>query len=282
MPQCINDSTKKYTGKENTPKGRGYSASVEAEGTVMVGKDSNFYEVKNFKNGKKWIKKLIDINFDNLDPDCFTDVWFPDIGKIMKTKETGREEKFGGEIPFFIEGETWPVDSDEIPMVFFCQFKDPREKDNILYRVFLPIDNECDYMLDNHSITKIKLSEDNLKKQIIIEKKIKKDQELNTIYKPYIISGWTKHTEFKQFSYIMDKYNIPISFGKLYDEYTEHENCPSQMIKVGGTPVSTQDEDRVQKYDLIQLTNTFFLPYGWGDCGIGHISTDCKLEWDCC
>lgn len=33
MPKCLNDSTKRYTGHENTPKGRGYTASAEKLGT---------------------------------------------------------------------------------------------------------------------------------------------------------------------------------------------------------------------------------------------------------
>lgn len=281
MSKCINDPTKKFTGKEKNPKGRGFCASAEPDGTIMIGKDCNYYQVKTIKNGKKWIMKEINIDFDNLPIDCFTNVWFPQVQQL-KLKETGLEEKFGGQIPFFVKGETWPVDSEKIPMVFFCQFKDPRKEDNILYRVFLPIDNENDCILHKVSITKIELSKDNLKNQIRIIKNPVDAQELNTIFETYIISGWDKKSEFKQYKYIIGKYNIPMNYGKLYDIYMEHEKTPSSRIKIGGTPTSTQDEDTVQEYDLIQLTDSQFLPYMWGDCGIGHISTDCKLIWDCC
>ena len=37
-------------------------------------------------------------------------------------------------------------------MKFFCQFKDPRENNNFLYRVFLPIDNENDLLLEDYHI----------------------------------------------------------------------------------------------------------------------------------
>ena len=281
MTKCINDPTKNFTGKEKNPKGRGFCASAEEDGTIMAGKDGNYYEVKTIKNEKKWIKKDVNIDLNNLSIDCFTDVWFPEV-KELKLKESGLEQKFGGNIPFFIEGEIWPIDSNKIPMVFFCQFVDPRKKDNILYRVFLPIDNDEDCMLDEINITKIELSKENLKKQIIINKNPIDTQEFNTIFKPYIISGWDKQSEFKQYKYIMEKYNMPMNYGKLYDEYMEHKNTPSSRIKVGGTPTSTQDEDTVQDYDLIQLTDSKFLPYMWGDCGIAHISSDCKLIWDCC
>jgi len=281
MSKCINDPTKKFTGKEKNPKGRGFCASAEEDGTIMIGKDGNYYEVKTIKNGKKWIIKEINIDFDYLSDDCFTNVWFPLIQKL-KLKETGLEQKFGGQIPFFVKGEAWPVDSEKIPMVFFCQFKDPRKEDNILYRVFLPTDNENDCLLNEVNITKIELTKDNLKNQIIINKNPIDTQEFNSVFEPYVISEWEKKSEFKQFKYIMEKYNIPMNYGKLYDIYMEHKHTPSSRIKVGGTPTSTQDEDDVQEYDLIQLTDSQFLPYMWGDCGIGHISTDCKLIWDCC
>ncbi len=55
MPKCLNDKTKSYTGKEENPKGLGYSASGEALGTVMKGKDGNDYIVKGSEDTKKWI-----------------------------------------------------------------------------------------------------------------------------------------------------------------------------------------------------------------------------------
>ena len=52
---CKNNKTKKYTGKENTPLGKGFHASGYKEGKRMKGKDGNFYKAK----GKRWqrIKK---------------------------------------------------------------------------------------------------------------------------------------------------------------------------------------------------------------------------------
>jgi len=46
MPACLNDSAKYYTGKENNPRGRGYSASSEKEGKRMKGRDGKMYYVK--------------------------------------------------------------------------------------------------------------------------------------------------------------------------------------------------------------------------------------------
>ena len=53
MPNCKNNSKKIYKGDEPSPKGLGFCASAEKEGTKMKEKDGNIW-VK--KNGK-WIKK---------------------------------------------------------------------------------------------------------------------------------------------------------------------------------------------------------------------------------
>jgi len=51
---CKNNPKKTYLGTEPSPKGFGYCASGEKEGTEMKGKDGNMW-VK--KNGK-WVKKI--------------------------------------------------------------------------------------------------------------------------------------------------------------------------------------------------------------------------------
>ena len=51
---CNNNPKKTYLGSEPSPKGLGYCASGEKEGTEMKGKDGNMW-VK--KNGK-WVKKI--------------------------------------------------------------------------------------------------------------------------------------------------------------------------------------------------------------------------------
>ena len=54
---CKNHKTKTYTGKENTPLGKGYHAEGEKVKKTMKGKDGSMYEVIKTKNGKRW-KKL--------------------------------------------------------------------------------------------------------------------------------------------------------------------------------------------------------------------------------
>ena len=47
----------------------------------------------------------------------------------------------------------------------------------------------------------------------------------------------------------------------LYDSYCESKYFPCSSIKIGGTPQSTQDNKTVENYDLIQLTDSKFLPH---------------------
>lgn len=62
MPVCKNNIHKKYTGMEPSPKGFGFCASVEKEGTKMKGKDGNIW-IK--KNGRWFIYKKNENNEDN-------------------------------------------------------------------------------------------------------------------------------------------------------------------------------------------------------------------------
>ncbi len=52
MPHCKNNPKKTYDGTEPSPKGLGYCASGEKEGTKMKGKDGNIW----IKSNNKWIK----------------------------------------------------------------------------------------------------------------------------------------------------------------------------------------------------------------------------------
>ena len=57
MPKCKNDDTKRYKGSEPSPKGLGYCAHAEKEGTKKTGQDGNLWFVKKIKNGSlRWIK----------------------------------------------------------------------------------------------------------------------------------------------------------------------------------------------------------------------------------
>ena len=52
MPKCINDPTRSYTGKEPSPKGRGYCAHAQTEGDREKGRDGAMWTVVADKNGR--------------------------------------------------------------------------------------------------------------------------------------------------------------------------------------------------------------------------------------
>jgi len=55
MYVCINIGSKRWKGTENTPLGKGYSASGEEKGKRMMGRDGNMYYVQLLANGnKRW------------------------------------------------------------------------------------------------------------------------------------------------------------------------------------------------------------------------------------
>ena len=57
MPKCNNDESRSYKGDEPSPKGLGYCAHAEPEGSQKKGKDGNMWEVKKVSSGsKRWIK----------------------------------------------------------------------------------------------------------------------------------------------------------------------------------------------------------------------------------
>jgi len=284
MPKCINDITKSFKGDEPSPKGLGYSASSEEIGTVMAGKDGNNWRVIQTKNCKRWVKintgnniKKKRIDFDNLDENCYIDAYIPNIDKQELHDETGLEEKFGGTKPFFIEGESWPIVNNH-PIKLVCQFKNPMKKDNILIRIFSDIDEECQNDDPIFKILNIELNEENLKKQTFLNA-----PSFDKIYKGYEIKGWTPAKELKPLAYIMNKFGYDKIPCKYHNNYYDSQYLPSNGIKVGGTSMYCQysSGDKEAPNNFLQLIETNYLPYGWGDAGIAHLDENGNLEWDC-
>ena len=260
MPKCSNISTKSYTGNEPTPKGLGFSASTEEVGKIMVGLDGANWIVTQTKTCKKWVKvkneitskkrstkpkpktKKDSLDFDNMEEDCYTYTYLPDVDENELINETGLEEKFGGSKPFFIEGETWPLFNEDSNMYFLCQFKDPRKEDNILFRVFSTIeedeeddeDTEENLQEKNYATFKIfpiELSEENLKKQIFLDPPLFKNE-----YKSYQIKRWNPLKELRHVSYIINKYSLKFE-EKYFNEYFTSKYLPSKETKLGGTHI---------------------------------------------
>jgi hypothetical protein len=62
MPTCKNNSKKSYKGNEPSPKGLGFCASSEKDGTKMKGRDGNIW----IKKSGKWIKYENPIDYHKL------------------------------------------------------------------------------------------------------------------------------------------------------------------------------------------------------------------------
>lgn len=276
MKACLNNPEHKYKGDEKSPLGLGHSPKNLNDGTLMVGQDKNLWFVKNIqKKGNVWTK----IDFNNLAKDCYVPVFFPVVDSLEENREeTGIEEKFGGNKPFFIEGETWPKDKDGISMTFICQFINQlsRTKKELI-RIFMNVDNEEDIFDLNVHVSKINLNKQNLKKQITIENK-----EVKTTYPTHFIKKWTKSKELKSFKYICNKYTLDEKSEMLDDFYHQSNYVPCFHTKVGGTPTFCQYYDNIEnKKHLFQFTECDVIPYAFGDCGVAHIFADFEFYWDC-
>lgn len=112
----------------------------------------------------------------------------------------------------------------------------------------------------------------------------------SNIYEPYKIITYTQKLELQSLQQFLEDFQLPdyqygidnTLYNKFYDAYISSNLAPSYGVKIGGTPMSTQSSDYVEHYDFLQITETEYLPYQWGDCGIAHISDNCKFIWDCC
>ena len=292
MLKCINDLTKSYKGDERSPKGLGFSASAEEVGKTMYGQDSKIWYVQETKSCKKWskinLKSLDKIEFSSLPKDFFNKAYFPKTEKINKEDETGLEEKFGGSVPFFVKGESWPINKDnDKKYVFVAQFKDPRSETNMLTRIFMDFDSNDDidiFSKENIYLDTIELSEKNIKNQIKID--IDDDDEL-TIHQPYKIIKWNESSEYKEQQYFLEKFGLTDNKESVFHNFYYDNLVPNDGIKVGGTPTYTQLNTDYSIPHFLQLTECKEIPYAWGDSGIAHIYADNNIrsfgfDWDCC
>ena len=217
------------------------------------------------KGGEKTSEKF---DFNKLPEDFYTYAYIPICEEIVG-KETGLEEKFGGSFPFLTKENKMPED-----FIFLCQFRDPRDEGTTMYQIF--VDAELNIADEFYEVRQFKLDNNLKKKQFKYDTKNK--------LKPYSITGWNKKKELISFSQLKEKLNIPDEIeDDLFDMYYDEDNndfLPSMRIKVGGTPMSTQNCD-YDELDLIQLTSEPFLDFMWGDAGIAHVSKNGDLDWDC-
>ena len=257
--------------------------------------DSSFN--KKYKNdfSKFFFDSLIKFRDDPLLKDCFFKSVYTPVVKEDKplSVETGLEEKFGGEKPFFMKGETWPMykseSGEERPYDFVCQYIDPLEKKDILVRLFLPLsDYETMGMEKTPThITRIPFTKPTRERQIVIERPWA-DEDFKFIddrYRPfpaYEIEKFSKSMEIQQFQYISEKFNLPSLkedrelYNNLKKAYTKisEKYFPNDSIKIGGTRVHCTIPDKIESENIIQLGTTDYFNYEFGDNGIAHICYD--------
>jgi len=288
----------------DSPLGKHYKSNPKYNNidNIQIGADGNTWIIHKTKYGNTWKKYVPDIDFqdffDNItdDSEYVKDVYYPDTQSITFNQETGTENKFGGHIPFFINDEEWPLDNDDEPMVFLCQFIDPRKNDNILHRVFNSLN------LEDYHVNQIELNEENLKNQIIIKNPLydkfinqqnkqednEEDNKLEYnikkyILEPFIITKWDKSKELINIRKINLKFNLPEEHNSYLDIYDNHMYAPIACIKICGTSNYCQYQDDIDDDEniIIQLTEQNILNFTWGDCGIAHVYNN-YIEFDCC
>lgn len=184
----------------------------------------------------------------------------------LTAPEDGREQKIYGRVPFFMQGESWPIDEAGHPMAFFGQFVDPRpQRQNQLVRIFVSD-------ISKEPTAKVLINKlDELKSQILISQPADvPNNGVNT--QPMRIVGWKIVNEISPeiWQEAATHHNIP------YEELmtrVERKGFDSSSFKVGGFGNSHQG---------IVYTEPFQNVYAglWGDAGSLHIDAEGTISGD--
>ena len=196
--------------------------------------------------------QIMNVNY----PQCFRTAYVPKGADLVK--ETGFEQKYGGSVPYFQFGETWP-ELDEEPLIFIAQFYDPvGYHEDKLIRVF--IKNPDNFMGDgevNAKILPIKVTQ----QQQIIKSPVK-----SPIKHPFQIIRWIKKDDF---SSSMLSNATDVSF-----EIDENiESIPGFKLHGWGDSCQEASFDHYIQNVLYQK---------WGDAGSLHIDKDGSVWGDMC
>ena len=194
--------------------------------------------------------------------------YIPVMKKIKE--ETGHEEKYGGSVPFFKEGEKWPVCARTGKHMFFvAQFFDPRRLPNantMLDRVFIndPYEKSFYGQGINYAIVDY-ISTD--EKQIIIPM----PDDVKPLCPAQKIMSW-----FQQLDYDLDEINDEINNSYDFNDYLSYESSMCYPgFKVEGFGNTCQSV--VYKHYIQNV-----LSEKWGDCGSLHISETGEVYGDMC
>lgn len=204
--------------------------------------------------------------------------------EVQEITETGSEQKYGGDVPFFIEGDQWPhvqrPNGRVEPMVFVAQFIDPRSDKNELTQIFVPNADDINVAREGAYIRKIDLNQP--LKQIWIPSPVPKGWTRPT-KAAYVIQDWLVTYEIpfsnyrKHIKAALDEESDAPDFVKQKwiddEEFPDYRDSIGSIFKIGGVGFSN-----VYKDYLLDYQNFFGQEDGSGDHL--HIGADGHLEVD--
>lgn len=220
----------------------------------------------------------------NIPAEEFITTYIPSVTYLTVPNENGLEQKYGGRVPFFVEGDTWahaqrPNGRVE-PMVFVAQFIDPRSDKNELTQIFVPNADDINVAREGAYIRKIDLNQP--LKQIWIPSPVPKGWTRPT-KAAYVIQDWLVTYEIpfsnyrKHIKAALDEESDAPDFVKQKwiddEEFPDYRDSIGSIFKIGGVGFSN-----VYKDYLLDYQNFFGQEDGSGDHL--HIGADGHLEVD--
>lgn len=185
------------------------------------------------------------------------------VPSVAKSEADYNGDKFGG-YPSLEDDYPWPFCSRGDPMTFLCQLTDPQDGGNA-YQIFAC---ECDH----HVCRRINYS--NCYPRIPISP----SAVLSTCYR---VGSWQKRIE--PAVSVHELIKEAVRYGHKEEDITEtiydwYKKAVSG-IKFHGNPDSCQNTEYPDS--VLQLEESIYFKYSWGDAGILHVWKDGKYEWDC-
>ena len=225
----------------------------------------------------------------NLDRKDFKTAYIPVLKSIQA--ETGLENKIGGHVPFFQNGDTWPVNQKGIPLAFIMQFRDPRADKHQLVQLFFDDieDENLDITEEKAHLRFVDLKTPLNQIQIPEPDNVIKNRGIYA--DPQQIIEWIVRDEPPTETYIENTLNQiftarnePIEnhdYGTLYKNIynqivvREKEDIPEvEPVKIGGYG------DTAQGVNYTEFIHNLYNAE-WADSGVLHVKEDGTITGDC-
>lgn len=219
----------------------------------------------------------------NIPAEEFITTYIPSVTYLTVPNENGLEQKYGGRVPFFVEGDTWPhaqrPNGKVEPMVFVAQFIDPRSDKNELTQIFMPNPDDIDLSQERAYIRKINL--DQPLRQIRIESPIRKNlaqpPQTPGFFSEWIVEKEAPYSVVEKYARAalaafpdLSKEERDQSIRDTIDDYNE---LVTPIFKVGGVGFSANGNDYIRDYNNI-LEGT------WKNVDYLHLGADGYFDAD--